>query len=160
MQKICIWLLAQHSTVINTKQNTLMVYNFLWNILLPRYGRFWRDGLFELDWFRDRRQLNSLLQRQMMCVDSDKMVVDNDRWSVCWQMCNLLAVAGLVLERRLPLWDTWTATGGYMLLRSRGRIPRTRCLVPSASAVTIRLFQTRFDSIHLQKIVIRFEFSL
>ena len=25
------------------------------------FGRFWRDGLFEVDWFRDRRQLNSLL---------------------------------------------------------------------------------------------------
>ena len=27
------------------------------------------------------------------------------------------------------------------------------------SAVTIRLFQTRFDSIHLQKIAIRFDFD-
>ena len=25
------------------------------------FGRFWRGGLFELDWFRDQRQLNSLL---------------------------------------------------------------------------------------------------
>ena len=25
------------------------------------FDRFWRVGLFELDWFRDRRQLNSLL---------------------------------------------------------------------------------------------------
>ena len=25
------------------------------------FGRFWRGGLFEMDWFRDRRQLNSLL---------------------------------------------------------------------------------------------------
>ena len=33
------------------------------------------------------------------------MVVDSDRWSVCWQMYNLLAVDGLVLERRQHMWD-------------------------------------------------------
>ena len=47
---------TQHNKQYTT-QNTLLLYNFLWNI----FGRFWRGGLFELDWFRDRRQLNSLL---------------------------------------------------------------------------------------------------
>ena len=60
-------------------------------------------------------------QRQIMCVDSDRRwllkATDDqfvDRCTIYWQL------TVLVLEQRQPLWHTWTATGGYMLLRSRG----------------------------------------
>ena len=74
VEKICIWLLAQHSTVIHNKQYTTQqtIHNTTNNTqhkihscyiisFETFFGRFWRRGLFELDWFRNRRQLNSLL---------------------------------------------------------------------------------------------------
>ena len=39
-------------------------------------------------------------------------------------MISFLTDDGLVLERRQPLWDMWTATDGYMLLQSRGYISK------------------------------------
>ena len=66
VEKICIWLLAQHSTVIHNKQYTTQQKQYTtqncYIISFEKmFGRFWRGGLFELDWFKDRRQLNSLL---------------------------------------------------------------------------------------------------
>ena len=64
-EKICIdcW----HNTVLwYTTHNTQYTIHS-WFIIsfeiffLASSRRFWRDGLYELDWFRDRRQLNSLL---------------------------------------------------------------------------------------------------
>ena len=67
-------MLAQHSTGIHNKQYTTQqtIHNTTNNTqhkihgcyiisFETFFGRFWRGGLFELDWFRDRRQLNSLL---------------------------------------------------------------------------------------------------
>ena len=63
VEKICIWLLAQHSTVIhNTKNNTQHKIHSCYIISFETFfGRFRRGGLFELDWFSDQRQLNSML---------------------------------------------------------------------------------------------------
>ena len=63
----CIWLLAQHSSVIHNKQYTTQqtIHNTKYIVVIISFqtffGRFWRGGMFELDWYRDRRQLNSLL---------------------------------------------------------------------------------------------------
>ena len=70
VEQICIWLLEQYSTVIHNKQYTTQqtIHNTKYSCYIisfakfcGRFGRFWRGGLFELDWFRDKRQLNSLL---------------------------------------------------------------------------------------------------
>ena len=47
-----------HNTTNNTQHKIHSCYIISFGTF---YGRFWRDGLFELDWFRDWRQLNSLL---------------------------------------------------------------------------------------------------
>ena len=63
-------MLAQHSTVIYTKQYTIhnttnntqhKIHSCYIISFETIFGRFWRGGLCEMDWFRDRRQLNSLL---------------------------------------------------------------------------------------------------
>ena len=55
-----------NSTVIHNKQyttnNTQHKIHSCYIISFETFfGCFWSGGLFELDWFRDRRQLNSLL---------------------------------------------------------------------------------------------------
>ena len=62
-------------------------------------------------------------RRWLLTATDDQFV---DRCTIYWQ---------------LTVWfwnddshcDTWKVTGEYMLLRSRGIIPRTRCLVPSVA---------------------------
>ena len=67
-------MLAHHSTVIHNKQYTTQetihnttnntqhkIHNCYIISFEKMFGRFWRGGLLELHWFRDRRQLNSLL---------------------------------------------------------------------------------------------------
>ena len=48
-------------TIHNTTNNTQhKIHSYI--ISFETFcGHFWRDGLFEVDWFKDRRQLNSLL---------------------------------------------------------------------------------------------------
>ena len=49
-------------TIHNTTNNTQHKMHSCYIISFETFfGCFWRGGLFELDWFRDRRQLNSLL---------------------------------------------------------------------------------------------------
>ena len=49
-------------TIHNTTNNTQHKIHSCYIISIETFfGRFWRGGLFELDWFRDRQQLNSLL---------------------------------------------------------------------------------------------------
>ena len=49
-------------TIHNTTNNTQHKIHSCYIISFEKcFGHFWRGGLFELDWFRDRRQLNSLL---------------------------------------------------------------------------------------------------
>ena len=49
-------------TIQNTTNNTQHKIHSCYIISFETFfGRFWRSGLFELDWFRDWRQLNSLL---------------------------------------------------------------------------------------------------
>ena len=50
-----------HNTTNNTQQKMHSCYLISFETFFCRFDRFWRGGLFELDWFRDRRQLNSLL---------------------------------------------------------------------------------------------------
>ena len=49
-------------TIHNTTNNIQHKIHSCYIISLETFfGRFWRGGLFELDWFKDRRQLKSLL---------------------------------------------------------------------------------------------------
>ena len=50
-----------HNTTNNTQHKIHSCYIISFEIFFGRFGHFWRGGLFELDWFRERRQLNSLL---------------------------------------------------------------------------------------------------
>ena len=49
-------------TIHNTTNNTQhKIHSCYISSFETFFDHFWRDGLFELDWFRDRLQLNSLL---------------------------------------------------------------------------------------------------
>ena len=50
-----------HNTTNNIQHKIHSCYIIFFEKIVGRFGRFWRGGLFELDWFRDRRQLNSLM---------------------------------------------------------------------------------------------------
>ena len=50
-----------HNTTNNTEHKIHNCYIISFETFFGRFDRFWRGDFFELDWFRDRRQLNSLL---------------------------------------------------------------------------------------------------
>ena len=50
-----------HNTTNNTQHKIQLIHSCYIISFETFFGCFWRGGLFELDWFRDRRQLNSLL---------------------------------------------------------------------------------------------------